>query len=134
MALADPDDSLRFRARTVFVKLMESGGAEAQDIQFATEVFKEIDADGGGALEPAELKSMLEKISGEKLADNVLVALMIAIDEDGDGEIISGKRGRAACEQVLCVSRPHVQLVAVAPPAKLPSRLRPPSRVHRMVD
>ena len=61
MALADPDDSLRFRARTVFVKLMESGGAEAQDIQFATEVFKEIDADGGGALEPAELKSMLEK-------------------------------------------------------------------------
>ena len=127
MALADPDDSLRFRARTVFVKLMESGGAEAQDIQFATAVFKEIDADGGGALEPAELKSMLEKISGEKLADNVLVALMIAIDEDGDGEISSGKRD-------LCVSRPHVQLVAVAPPAKLPSRLRPPSRVHRMVD
>ena len=70
---------------------MELGGEETTGSDLALTVFDEIDADGGGGLDKSELRAMVEKLTSEKLADNVLVAFMAAIDEDGDGQITKSK-------------------------------------------
>ena len=70
---------------------MEVGGEEATGSDLALTVFDEIDTDGGGGLDTVELRAMIEKLTGEKLADNVLAAFMAAIDADGDGEITKSK-------------------------------------------
>jgi len=52
----------------------------------ACDVFKEIDSDGNGKIDPEELKDAMSKM-GVKLTAKEVDRMMIEADQDGDGEI-----------------------------------------------
>ena len=62
------------------------------------ELFGELDADGGGSLERAELRVLLQTL-GRPAGTEELDRIMAAVDEDGSGEVELGEfKARWAAE------------------------------------
>ena len=56
----------------------------------AQKMFQDTDVNNDNALDIQEVKDMIESATGEELSDNVLQALMVSIDTDGNGEVDMG--------------------------------------------
>ena len=79
------------------MEAVEASGEEVSKCALALAMFDTIDSDGDGALDRTELQVTIERVTGEQLADNVLISLLKSmalhgVRNDDNGEITRGKR------------------------------------------
>ena len=60
---------------------------EPKQRAYLMEVFKQIDTDGSGAIDVAELAIMLTRLAGRFFSDEQVAAMMDMLDQDGNGSI-----------------------------------------------
>mmetsp|Transcript_5871 Transcript_5871/g.11771 ORF Transcript_5871/g.11771 Transcript_5871/m.11771 type:complete len:524 (+) Transcript_5871:144-1715(+) len=60
---------------------------EPKQRAYLMEVFKQIDTDGSGAIDVAELAVMLTRLAGRFFSDEQVTAMMDMLDQDGNGSI-----------------------------------------------
>lgn len=82
---ADSNGTIDFQEFLAWKTLNEEPGpANEDDVR---ELFKEIDEDGSGTLDPEEVRQMLTKLGVEKVNDESLQEVFTKMDPDGDGEV-----------------------------------------------